>query len=172
MGGTEADYFNRKETLRRFDGYFQAANRRSQETGSIYATDDGNGAAVWLSPEDAATFGENDAADRHLFKEFMYDDGARYDSVWDWIDAQIPARRIWYLDQLGVMPSARGKGHGSALVEFGLRFADEAREPAFLETATQRNADWYRTFGFEVVLRTEAPGGGPTVWFMVREARG
>lgn len=80
-----------------------------------------------------------------------------------------PAHPYWYLVVVGVDPGARGMGVGPRLLEPGLSLADEAAQPCYLETMTERNVAWYRGLGFEV----ESAGvsftpGGPPNWTMLR----
>jgi len=76
-----------------------------------------------------------------------------------------------YLAMLGVDPSQQGRGLGSALITPGLEMCDEERWPAYLETAKERNVDFYGRLGFEVVDRFNLPRDGPPMWRMWREAR-
>lgn len=72
----------------------------------------------------------------------------------------------WRIEALGVRPSARGKGAGSALVAFAL---DEVvRRQACgvsLETSDERNVRLYERHGFDVIAYVEAPAG-PPIWTM------
>jgi len=52
------------------------------------------------------------------------------------------------------------------LVEFGLNLARADDAGAFLETGTPRNVPYYERFGFRIVDDTDAPDGGPHIWFM------
>lgn len=57
----------------------------------------------------------------------------------------------WYLMALGVDPAHQHKGHGSALVHWGIERADRDRSPIYLETETGANATFYEQLGFEVL---------------------
>jgi GNAT superfamily N-acetyltransferase len=125
-----------------------------------------DGAAVWLAPADAARFGEIDAATRSRIAALTEDGGARYASFWDWIDGYLPDEPCWFLDILAVRDAVRGRGLASALVGHGLDQARAAGVPAVLETGNPANVPMYEHLGFRVVERSEAPGGGPTIWFL------
>jgi predicted N-acetyltransferase YhbS len=65
-----------------------------------------------------------------------------------------------------VAPDCQGRGIGSALIQFGLDRARTDETPVFLETASPRNVPLYERLEFRVVEDSDAPGGGPHVWFM------
>ena len=85
------------------------------------------GAALWLPPdtvpddEALAALLEESVADREKADAFaLFEEMAR----------RHPDRPHWYLPLIGVEPARQGRGHGSALMEHGLRLCDEARVPA------------------------------------------
>lgn len=57
----------------------------------------------------------------------------------------------WYLMILGVDPVHQGSGHGSALVQSGIRKANRDNTPAYLETEKGPNTSFYEKLGFEVL---------------------
>ena len=88
------------------------------------------------------------------------------------IAALHPVQPCWYLEVVGVDPTARGLGIGARLVGPVLALADERDQPCYLETMTERNVAWYRSLGFEV-RETEVrfvPGGPPN-WTMIRHPK-
>jgi ribosomal protein S18 acetylase RimI-like enzyme len=74
----------------------------------------------------------------------------------------------WYLAGIGVEPSERRRGIGSALLAPGIEAADRAGIPSALLTNAEANLPFYRAHGFEVVLEDATPAGGPHAWMMVR----
>jgi GNAT superfamily N-acetyltransferase len=80
-----------------------------------------------------------------------------------------PAQPYWYLEVVGVEPSAQGLGVGTRLLEPVLARADETGQRCYLETMTERNVAWYGKLGFEVSKAgvSFAPGGPPN-WTMLR----
>jgi ribosomal protein S18 acetylase RimI-like enzyme len=83
-----------------------------------------------------------------------------------------PATPCWFLATVGVRPGHQGRGLGRAVIEPGLRAADAAGSPVFLETADEANVRIYRRLGFEVTADVELPGGAPRTWCMTRPAGG
>ena len=83
-----------------------------------------------------------------------------------------PAQPYWYLEVVGVDPTARGLGIGTQLLEPVLALADEAGQRCYLETMTERNVGWYRGLGFEVKeAGVRFVPGGPQNWTMMRPPR-
>ena len=83
--------------------------------------------------------------------------------------AELPPRptEAWELATLGVRPSARGRGLGSALLAEGLRRVDAAGGSCTLETSDPRNVELYSRHGFSVTATTRIPDG-PVVHSMLR----
>jgi GNAT superfamily N-acetyltransferase len=83
------------------------------------------------------------------------------------LDAHHPHEPHEYLWFVGVVPAARGRGIGSALMAPVLQRADRAGVPAYLEATSPRNKALYERHGF----RATAPitvGGTPPIWPMYR----
>ncbi|MFC7450789.1 GNAT family N-acetyltransferase [Rhodococcus daqingensis] len=82
-----------------------------------------------------------------------------------------PEEPHWYLSTIGTDPSARGAGHGKALLNSRLDRCDAERAPAYLESSKESNVPYYERFGFEVTGEIVIPNGGPTLWAMWRAPR-
>lgn len=76
----------------------------------------------------------------------------------------------FYLDNLGVLPSARGQGLSSQLIRPFLDMADIQKTISYTDTVTRGNVSLYEHFGFECVDERAAPGTGITVWALRRPA--
>jgi GNAT superfamily N-acetyltransferase len=124
------------------------------------------GVAAWLPPADAERFTELEPTTRNRIRPLTDDGGARYDSFWDWLGGHLPAEPCYFLDMVGVRAARRGRGVGRALIEHGLARAAADGAAAFLETGNPDNVPLYEHLGFRIVAAEDAPGGGPTVWFM------
>jgi GNAT superfamily N-acetyltransferase len=130
------------------------------------------GVAAWLPPAEAERFTELEPTTRDRIRPLTDDQGARYDAFWDWLGNHLPAEPCYFLDMVGVRAAQRGRGIGRALIEHGLVRAAADAVPAFLETGNPDNVPLYEHLGFRVVTAEEAPGGGPTVWFMRADPSG
>src|SRR5687768_1359258 len=74
----------------------------------------------------------------------------------------------FYLDNLGVLPSARGKGLSSKLIRPFLEMADSQKVIAYTDTVTPANVPLYEHFGFECVQESHIPSTGITVFALRR----
>jgi ribosomal protein S18 acetylase RimI-like enzyme len=72
----------------------------------------------------------------------------------------------FYLDNIGVLASARGKGLSSKLIRPFLAMADEQKVMAYTDTVTPANVPLYEHFGFQVAERGTI--GRVTVWALRR----
>lgn len=141
--------------------------------GAVYATDELTSAALWAPPDR----GQGPSRRRLgllLGLARIFGRGLpRALRGYGQIDGQRPdAAPHWHLAALGTHPDHRGRGLGSAVMEPVLARCDWDREPAYLETALERNLGLYRRHGFEVAGALDLPGG-PRIWRMWREpARG
>lgn len=62
-----------------------------------------------------------------------------------------PKEQHWHLGPLGVLPSHRGLGVGTALMKIFCKEVDSCLTTAFLETDFDQNVRFYQKFGFETV---------------------
>jgi ribosomal protein S18 acetylase RimI-like enzyme len=76
----------------------------------------------------------------------------------------------WYLSLLGTDPDAQGKGLGSAVLAPVLERCEHDGACVYLETAKERNVDFYIRRGFRVSGEYRLPRG-PRMWLMWRSPR-
>jgi len=74
----------------------------------------------------------------------------------------------FYLDNLGVLPSARGQGLSSRLIRPFLEMADNQKVISYTDTVTRSNVALYEHFGFECLEEATIEGTGVTVWALRR----
>lgn len=79
-------------------------------------------------------------------------------------------RPHWYLHLLGVRPEMKGRGLGRAVLQPIFEAADRERVPIYLETFPESNVPIYQKLGFDLLGRSDLPGGLPN-WEMARRAR-
>ncbi|MBI3159167.1 MAG: GNAT family N-acetyltransferase [Chloroflexi bacterium] len=77
----------------------------------------------------------------------------------------------YYLDNIGVLAEARGKGLASLLIRPFLQQADAQHVAAYTDTYTDANVPLYEHFGFEVVEEAAVPALGLTLWALRRAPR-
>ena len=83
---------------------------------------------------------------------------------------QHAAEPHFYLDNLGVLASARGKGLSSKLIRPFLKMADSQKVLAYTDTVTPSNVSLYEHFGFQCVEASPVNGTGITVYALRRPA--
>ncbi|MDQ3044097.1 MAG: GNAT family N-acetyltransferase [Chloroflexota bacterium] len=74
----------------------------------------------------------------------------------------------WYLLLLGVVPSRRRQGIGSALLQPIVTRADASNASCYVATMRAQSVLFYRRHGFTVLSEDNVPGGGPRFWTLVR----
>jgi ribosomal protein S18 acetylase RimI-like enzyme len=97
-------------------------------------------------------------------------DTARMIAMGRAVSAARPRAKSWYLQLLGVEPSAQGSGVGSALVGEHLRVIDDERSASDLET-TAENLAFYERLGFEISGEISIGRGAPIEYSLRRTAR-
>jgi GNAT superfamily N-acetyltransferase len=83
------------------------------------------------------------------------------------LDAGHPDEPHLFVSLLAVTPELQRGGRGRALLGEALRRAEEARIPAYLDTARPENVPYYRSFGFAETGDAVLPRGAP-LWYLLR----
>ena len=78
-----------------------------------------------------------------------------------------PTEPHWYLPLIGVDPTRRGRGYGSALMRYALTTCDRQGCVAYLEATNPLNKVLYERHGFEETGVIQV-GSSPPMWPMVR----
>ena len=74
----------------------------------------------------------------------------------------------FYLDNIGVLPGARGQRLSSRLILPVLAMADEQKTIVYTDTFLRSNVALFEHFGFHRVEERAIPGTGLTVWALRR----
>ena len=135
--------------------------------GRVWVSDDLTAVAVWSTPDSG---GADVAVERLLptLVDLAGDRAEAYASAEEAMQHHRPAEAVWFLGTVGVRPEARGRGLGRRVIKAGLREADAAGVPAFLETSARENVRLYESLGFMVSAEYELPQDGPRTWAMTR----
>ena len=91
--------------------------------------------------------------------------------VGDVMAARHPPHPHYYLFAVGVRARARGRGLGGRIVGEGLKLADAAGTPAYLENSNPRNTPLYERLGFVAGERLPLPDGAPPLLAMTRSPK-
>jgi GNAT superfamily N-acetyltransferase len=135
--------------------------------GTAYVTTDFSGAALWLPPgvepngEALARMFRETAQREHL------DDLL---ATFEKMEGSHPREPHWYLPQIGVDPTAQGRGLGAALMRHALARCDQERALAYLEASKPANVPFYQRHGFEVTGEIRV-GAAPVITPMLRRPR-
>ena len=81
-----------------------------------------------------------------------------------------PHEPHFYLRFIGTSLENQGRGIGSKLLKAGLSACDQQGMPAYLESSNENNNLLYERHGFAIIGEEDLPDGGPTIWFMHRNA--
>jgi ribosomal protein S18 acetylase RimI-like enzyme len=85
------------------------------------------------------------------------------------LERELPDGQFWYLQAMGIHPSAQRQGVGSALMAAGLALVDADNLVCHLHTSDQANLDYYHRWGFESTQPAVHAGTeGPTYYGMTR----
>ena len=76
-------------------------------------------------------------------------------SVWfkEWAEHD-PVEQHWHLGPIGVLPSHRGMGVGTQLMQRFCKEVDNCSATAYLETDLDENVRFYEKFGFKVMSKS------------------
>ncbi len=83
-----------------------------------------------------------------------------------------PETPHYYLFAVGVRKAAHGRGLGGAILREGLRMADAAGAPAYLENTNPKNTPLYERLGFKALATLPLPPAAPPLLAMARPAGG
>lgn len=167
---------NKKTRVKTVAKFFRAMGRLNiQNQLAFGAGDPLEGVAVWNFPNKSVSATPKDliAFLPLLFSSYPF--GAqRARAVFRQLDAmrkKYASEPYFYLDNLGVLPSARGKGVSSKLIRPFLEMADSQKVIAYTDTVTRSNIPLYEHFGFQCVEETYVPSTGITVFGLCRPAK-
>jgi GNAT superfamily N-acetyltransferase len=152
-------------TEKRLCGLFTALVEFGIKNGLVYQTDHGDGAAIWFPPNPE----DWDALD--VTTDTSEWSGGRRDAVLAVLAVGRPIEPHYYLDALGVVPSARRQGKASRLLAPVLHKCDVEGIGGYLENSDPTNRSFYRQHGFEEIGALPMPDDAPLVVAMWRQPR-
>ena len=165
---------NTKTRLKTVTKFFRAMCRLNIRNNLAFGISDPlEGVAIWNFPVKAklsATFQDFLTFIPLLFSSYPYQ-AQRARMIFRQIEAmhkQYANEPHFYLDNLGVLPSARGKGLSSQLIRPFLKMADEQKVIAYTDTVTRSNVSLYEHFGFQCMEANSVQGTGITVYALRR----
>ncbi len=149
-----------------FPRFIRAFGGRAFDHGSAHHID-GCGVALWIPPEvqpdEEALMALVEGAVAEQDRESAF-------GLFEQMGGYHPHQPHWYLPLIGIDPTRRGAGLGSALLAHALAICDRQNMPAYLEATSARSARLYQRHGFEA-LGTIQAGHSPTLVPMLRTPR-
>lgn len=168
---------NPKTRVKTVAKFFRAMGRLNIRAGSAFGVGEPlQGVAVWSFPNKS----EASVTPRDLltFLPVLFSPYAigvrRAREILSQIDANHKKHAPephFYLDNLGVLASARGQGLSSKLIRPFLEMADSEQVIAYTDTVTRSNVPLYQHFGFELVEENLIEDTGITTYALKRYPR-
>ncbi len=153
--------------------FFELARGLYLKSGFGHIADDG-GATLWLPAGQKVMLPLTN--ELRILGAALPSGGARAISrakrAGDIMEASHPSRPHYYLFAVGVRSAMKGKGIGGGLIREGLKRANEAGAPAYLENSNPMNTPLYERLGFQTTAPLNLPAGAPPLLGMMSESIG
>ncbi len=162
------DPLQRREQLRRF---LTLGVEGTMRYPCVWLNEIGSATSVWIPP--GGTEYSPVQADRFepLLVELLGTAAAPVVETFDLLTRSHPSEDPHYfLSMLATDPEHAGHVDGLTLLADNLRLVDQEQTAVYLEASNAVNIPLYLRYGFELVPPIAAPGGGPDVFTMWREA--
>ncbi len=138
----------------------------------VFRTTGFEAVSVWIPPNGIELTADEEAQVQGLLSELV---GSRAPEVTElfrrFAEAHPHREPHYYLSLLATADLHRGRGLGVTLLRENLARIDLEDASAYLESSNPRNNARYESLGFVPIVSYEAPGGGPVVTGMWRQAR-
>jgi len=164
---------DRDERIARLPHFFAPIVGGTLHHGTALFASDGNAVSLWRQPGAITPTAEEMAPWLgSMALAFDGESGARSRLMGEVTKRFQPIDRDWwYLQFIGVRPSAQGGGLGGKAARSGIVRAAEQGLPVFVEVMNPDNLGYYRHLGFESLVEYDIPQGGPHVWAMLRQVQ-
>ena len=150
-----------------FGAFVDAAGRT--DGAQVLVGSHGTAAAVWRPPSRWRTSTADVVRSAPVLLRALGPRIPRSLRVLHVLERQHPEQPHWYLEAIGVVPEARGHGHGREVLDPVLERCDAAGLPAYLESSNPQNLSFYERSGFRTMPPLDLPRGCPIVTPMWRD---
>lgn len=164
---------NKKTRVKTVAKFFRAMGKLNIQNNMAFGIGDAlEGVAVWNFPDKSLSIRPKDFLTfiPLLFSSYPYK-AQKARPIFRQIDAnhkKYADEPHFYLDNLGVLASSRGKGLSSKLIRPFLEMADSQKVIAYTDTVTKANVSLYEHFGFQCMEENHIDGTGVTVYALRR----
>ena len=149
-----------------------AAGAQHKPDGQVLVTPERTAAAVWLPPNRWKTPAKELLQQGPRLVRAFGPGVLRALSLLTRVEKHHPDEPHWYLEAIGTVPDARGRGIGPTVLVPVLDRCDTERLPAYLESSNPRNIPFYERHGFiRRAPLADLPAGCPTITPMWRDPR-
>jgi GNAT superfamily N-acetyltransferase len=155
-----------EQYLRHFPLFVRIFGGKAFQNNSAYLIPGGIGSALWLRSE---IHSEEAAVAEFVEALLPANVPAEVYQIAEQMARCHPAEPHWYLTLMGIDGFCQRRGHGAALLKYGLDRCDEDHLPAYLE-ASPASIALYRQHGFELLAEIQV-GSAPPFFPMFRAAR-
>lgn len=160
---------DREDRLGRLPDFFKGLVSGAVANGVAFRSAQSDAVSLWRAPGRVEPQpSEMAQAQPFMARAFTAESGRRSQLMRAAIKAHQPTGYSWwYLQFIGVRPSAQGTGLGGAAARAGLELARAAGQPVWVEVMNPENLGYYRHLGFETVADFDISDEGPHVWAMI-----
>jgi ribosomal protein S18 acetylase RimI-like enzyme len=135
---------------------------------TIWVTDACEAVSLWSPPDHMLTDDHRNLT-KELYVAMQQSVGAEaarnleiYDAM---VDAGLPAEPHWYLGILAAHPARAERGAGKLVMDAGLAHVRAHHGLAILETTNERNPEYYRRAGWDLINTIESDSPS-TTWIL------
>ena len=129
--------------------------------------------SIWIPPFGSEFSSDGEQRIPSLLHDLVDSRASEVEELLRLFDQAHPRREPhFHLSLLGTAAAHRGRGLGMALLSENLARIDAEQMPVYLESSNPDNNARYESVGFTQVRSFRAPGNGPIVTGLWREARG
>jgi ribosomal protein S18 acetylase RimI-like enzyme len=159
--------------------FFKVSLLYGMVCGTVQATPDVQGVAIWFSPHPKKLALADSLKSGLLAQGIKSVFRLKLREIQRFVTMEIYTQEMrrrfapephWYLQILGIDPALQGRGYARALLQPMLDKARSEGYACYLETMKETNVAIYQKLGFRLAGKGIVPKGGPDVWFMVADA--
>lgn len=147
-----------------FPDFVKSFGAKAFDSKTVYYPNNYAGAALWFPPQVEP---DTDLVTKMIQRTISPENIEQVFNLLEQMSQFHLTEPHWYLGILGVEPTQRKKGYGSALIEQILSICDRHNQLAYLEASSLANVPFYEKHGFEVIGKIQVDNS-PNMFPMIR----